>query len=103
MRLITLGIILISSNFLHAATPLFESVVYCTAYAKLSDNDPKPVMVKMTSYTINSNYELGRIGDETCAIAGKFRILIDPMNHGISSVRKQALKIKDFRSLGFPS
>lgn len=41
-----------------------ESVVECFVFAKLNDQDPNCFAI---------------IGDETCAIAGKFRVLLDPV------------------------
>lgn len=85
MKLIIISAIMLSANLLFGATSP-ESIVNCAVYAKLNDQDPRPVSIKLRSYTINSNYEVGIIGDETCAIAGKFRVVLDPTNHGIRIV-----------------
>jgi hypothetical protein len=86
MKLIVVSTILLSANFLFAAAATPESYVNCSVYAKLNDQDPKPVSIKLRSYTINSDNEVGIIGDETCAIVGKFRVVLDPTNHGIRIV-----------------
>lgn len=83
MKSIIVSAILLSTNLLFAAGVVPESIVYCSVYAKLNAQDPRPVSVKLRSYTINSDYEVGIYGDETCAIVGKFRVVLDPSNHGI--------------------
>lgn len=86
MKLFIVSAIILSSNFLFGAAAVPESIVNCSVYAKLNDQDPKPVSVKLRSYTINSDNEVGIIGDETCAIVGQFRVVLDPSNHGIRIV-----------------
>jgi hypothetical protein len=86
MKLIIVSAIVLSANLLFGAATPPESIVNCSAYAKLNDQDPRPVSMKLRSYTINSDYELGIIGDETCAIVGKFRVVLYPSNHGIRIV-----------------
>lgn len=83
MKFIIVSAIILSTNILLAAVVAPESIVSCYAYAKLNDQDLRPVSVKLRSYTINSDYEASIIGDETCAIVGKFRVVMDPSNHGI--------------------
>jgi hypothetical protein len=86
MKLIIVSTILLSANLLFAAAAAPESNVNCSVYAKLNDQDPRPASIKLRSYTINSDNEVGIIGDETCAIVGKFRVVLDPTNHGIRIV-----------------
>ena len=85
MKLIIVSVIMLSASLLFGAAAQ-ESIVNCAVYSKLNDQDPRPVSIELRSYTINSNYEVGIIGDETCAIAGKFRVVLDPTNHGIRIV-----------------
>ncbi|MCK6596210.1 MAG: hypothetical protein L6Q33_13500 [Bacteriovoracaceae bacterium] len=77
-------VIMLSANILLAAVVAPESIVSCYAYAKLNDQDLRPISIKLRSYTINSDYGASIIGDETCAIVGKFRVIMDPSYHGIS-------------------
>lgn len=80
MKLIIVSVIMLSASFLFgAAAP--ESIVNCAFYSKLNDQD---LSIELRSYAINSNYEVAIFGDETCAIIGKFRVVLDPTNHGIS-------------------
>ncbi|MBL7557966.1 MAG: hypothetical protein JNM24_19210 [Bdellovibrionaceae bacterium] len=76
-------VVLLSVNLIFAGPGPVESIVECRAYYKANDQSPISASVKVRSFTINSTKESAAIGDETCAIVGKFRFLLDPSNHGI--------------------
>ncbi|MCM2282066.1 MAG: hypothetical protein NDI61_09490 [Bdellovibrionaceae bacterium] len=84
MKLFIVSAIVLSGSLSFGAAAAPESIVNCSVYAKLNGQDHRPVSVKLRSYTINSDEEVSILGDETCAIVGKFRVVLDPSNRGIS-------------------